>query len=296
MATQDGLVFCNPSKQFTVSEWVYSLSHALLHLGLGQIKPDPHPKEYSAAACITVIRLQQTLGLSISKFIGDETKIPTLRENKLYENFLKDGIPKDLSNFGTIPGGVDILCDAKYLRPVSFDSTYPNFIQIFAESLSNAAALAIQDAAVSTPTVLGRASNRTSQTSAQRAFAWFMRNYPLLGSLATTFTLIEDRPLCQSLGISVAAVDAPLKEIYINPMSQLTGEENRFVIAHELLHVALFHHSRRQGRDPFIWNFACDFAINAWLIEMQLGSLPSLGGLYDKTLNNLSARKFSSFC
>ena len=215
LATQDGLVFCNPSKQFTVSEWVYSLSHALLHLGLGQIKPDPHPKEYSAAACITVIRLQQTLGLSISKFIGDETKIPTLRENKLYENFLKDGIPKDLSNFGTIPGGVDILCDAKYSRPVSLDSTYPDFIQIFAESLSNAAALAIQDAAVSTPTVLGRASNRTSQTSAQRAFAWFMRNYPLLGSLATTFTLIEDRPLCQSLGISVAAVDAPLKEIYI---------------------------------------------------------------------------------
>ena len=66
------------------------------------------------------------------------------------------------------------------------------------------------------------------------------------------------------LGISIAAVDIEMREIYINPNAGLTTEECRFVMAHELLHVGLSHHTRRQGRDPYLWNVACDYVINSF--------------------------------
>ncbi|MBL8896014.1 MAG: hypothetical protein JNM84_00220, partial [Planctomycetes bacterium] len=48
---------------------------------------------------------------------------------------------------------------------------------------------------------------------------------------------------------------------------------------------------RRRGRDPFLWNVACDFVINAWLLEMQVGTPPSYGLLYDPELALLSAEE-----
>jgi predicted metal-dependent peptidase len=63
----------------------------------------------------------------------------------------------------------------------------------------------------------------------------------------------------------------------------------RFVMAHELLHVGLRHGARRQGRDPYFWNVACDYVINGWLIEMGVGMQPKFGALYDVELKGLSA-------
>ncbi len=62
----------------------------------------------------------------------------------------------------------------------------------------------------------------------------------------------------------------------------------RFVIAHEVLHVALDHTRRRAGRDPLIWNLACDFVINHWLVSMNVGISPE-GLFFDKELANKSA-------
>ena len=56
----------------------------------------------------------------------------------------------------------------------------------------------------------------------QRARAWFVASYPLLGALAAGFNLIEDAELCQRWEISVAAVDAEAREIYVNPLAGLT--------------------------------------------------------------------------
>jgi predicted metal-dependent peptidase len=118
---------------------------------------------------------------------------------------------------------------------------------------------------------------------------WFMSSYPLLGALAASFQIVEDPTICARLGVSTAAVAAESKEIFLNPAAGLDGEECRFVMAHELLHVALRHHERRQGRDPFLWNVACDYVINGWLVEMRLGDLPQVGSLHDKELQGLSA-------
>ena len=122
-----------------------------------------------------------------------------------------------------------------------------------------------------------------------RAHQWFINSFPLLGALASTFELIEDREICQQLGIQVAAVDPSERRIYFNPFAGLTEEETRFVMAHEILHVALRHQQRCQDRDPYIWNCATDYCINLWLQEMRIGEIPSIGVLLDASLKGLSA-------
>ena len=39
------------------------------------------------------------------------------------------------------------------------------------------------------------------------------------------------------------------------------------VIAHEVLHVVMFHCLRRGNRNPYIWNIACDYAVNLVVID-----------------------------
>ncbi len=113
-------------------------------------------------------------------------------------------------------------------------------------------------------------------------------NYPLLSSLAAHFKIIYDIKICQSLNISIGAVSILDETILINPASGLSQQGLIFVMAHEMLHVALNHPQRRKGRDPLIWNLACDFVINSWLIEMAVG-LPPDSIYVDTALNGLSA-------
>ena len=75
----------------------------------------------------------------------------------------------------------------------------------------------------------------------------------------------------------------------MNPAAGLDSEELRFVLAHEYLHAGLQHHLRCQGRDHYLWNAACDFVINGWLAEMEIGKMPERGLLYDESLSGLSA-------
>jgi len=125
-------------------------------------------------------------------------------------------------------------------------------------------------------------------TPGYKAKKWFEYHYPLLASLSSSFKIIEDIQICKRLDIQIAAVSAINKTIYINPLAQLNEMGARFVIAHEILHIALDHARRRAGRDPLIWNFACDFVINRWLIEMNVG-IPPEGLFFDKTLAGKSA-------
>lgn len=43
---------------------------------------------------------------------------------------------------------------------------------------------------------------------------------------------------------------------------ELPPETRKTVLVHEIWHEALLHMPRRQGRDPKLWNFACDIFIN----------------------------------
>ena len=119
--------------------------------------------------------------------------------------------------------------------------------------------------------------------------SWFLASYPLLGAFAANFELIEDPEICKRWGIHVAAVDAEAREIYFNPLIGLNFHECQFVMAHEFLHVGLRHQARCQGRDAYIWNLACDYVINDWLIQKGIGEPPAIGLLHDPQLRGLSA-------
>lgn len=128
-------------------------------------------------------------------------------------------------------------------------------------------------------------------TKAAQARRWLIAHYPLLGSLLTQFELVEDAELCRRMEISIAAIQVGTGEIYLNPARALNLEQAKFVIAHEVLHAGLAHASRRRGRDPYLWNVACDFVINDWLVQMNVGTPPDVGMLYDEALRGWSAEE-----
>ena len=79
--------------------------------------------------------------------------------------------------------------------------------------------------------------------------------------------------------------------IVYNPafVDQPKPAEVEGTVAHEVLHCALGHQSRRGERDPELWNQAADFAINPILLGNGF-TLP-VGALVDPAFNNLSAEE-----
>ena len=71
----------------------------------------------------------------------------------------------------------------------------------------------------------------------------------------------------------------------------------RFVLCHEILHCVGDHMSRRGGRDPLLWNYACDYAINPILnVEVVDGAFEwpsnldgSRMGLYEEKYEGMKA-------
>lgn len=66
---------------------------------------------------------------------------------------------------------------------------------------------------------------------------------------------------------SVPTAWTNMKMIKINPnfVDTITDKVLLFVEAHEVMHVALEHGVRLQGRDMQLWNIACDYSINMTL-------------------------------
>jgi hypothetical protein len=60
-------------------------------------------------------------------------------------------------------------------------------------------------------------------------------------------------------------------------------------LEHEVMHPALQHHTRRNGRDPSRWNMACDYAINPILVDAGL-TLPE-GVLLEDRFRGMSAER-----
>ena len=69
----------------------------------------------------------------------------------------------------------------------------------------------------------------------------------------------------ETLEIETAATDG--NEIIYNPqfMEKLDIDEQTFVLAHEVCHIACNHILRSEGRNHRLWNTATDGVINAWL-------------------------------
>lgn len=281
--TGSGQLHVHPTRRGDPEEWAHAVAHCALHLAFGHLQRQAHPVAWQVACDCVVFRFLRDLkfGRAPEEMWIDVEGLPRTEEG-LYGAFLADGFPKALHASGA--GGP--LCP-DMLEVEALDRKRADEARrIFALGLTQAVSQAVELAA-------GRSHGPGAgkPSVAARAREWFVSSYPLLGALAASFTLVEDLDVCHRLQIQVAAVDAEAQEIYVNPQEHLDEETARFVLAHELLHVGLQHQARRKGRDPHLWNVACDFVINGWLLEMGVGAMPSFGGLHDPLLKGLSAEE-----
>ncbi len=281
VVNRDGEVFANPHQKGSVQEWSYALAHCMLHLALGHFVPEREGDPLWAAACDCVVARMLSdlrIGAPPAELAG---VIPGggWDEERLYQ-WLKEKDEPEYHRFSLMTQGRLDMDWALSDRHRWMDKV--NWAKEFADSLSEGVRRTVAE-------VGGAAfAGEKKFPPAEKARSWFISSYPLLGAVAAGFTLVADVDVARRLDVPVAAVCPAMGEIYINPMAKLTEDEWRFVLAHEFLHAALRHDIRGEGRDPTLWNVACDFLINGWLVEMGVGSLPE-GLLFDPTLKNLSA-------
>ncbi len=93
-------------------------------------------------------------------------------------------------------------------------------------------------------------------------------------------TLLLDHPFFGTLLFRLGAKPSSLiatmatdgVSLFYNPefVGTLNAAELAGVLAHEVMHPALQHHTRRGDRDPARWNMACDYAINPILLDAGL--------------------------
>ena len=287
----EGRIDVHPKRLASPEEWAYCLGRASLSYAQELFQQDrSHWPQWSAACDVVTARFIQTIKLGRPPE-GMELPdgLPQRDEAQWYAQFCEQGVPvwaQSLSLAGTHPslslpeqwpGAQDKL--PSWRR----QSDWP---ALFAAGLARSVTQSVEIAA-GVRREFGQ--SRPMSSALDRARHWFMDSFPLLGSMVAAFDIIEDASICEREEISVAAVDEVLRTIYINPGPRLSELELRFVIAHEVLHVALRHLPRRRGRDAFLWNVACDFVINDWLIQMDVGQPPAIGMLHDLELRGLSA-------
>ncbi|MCU0866777.1 MAG: VWA-like domain-containing protein [Planctomycetes bacterium] len=286
VAHECGIVFLHPKRRAETDEWSWVLAHCVLHYAFGHFQSRPDPVAWNAACDLVAARFLKGLGLGRIPDGGSLPDEPSARdEERLYRRFQEDVVPRSVAALSTAAGIGDLRLDGpppmRHGKPV-------DWAELFAIGLRVAVQSAIDVAGGVRKSLLDAAPTKSIAACARE---WFVSSYPLLGALARSFELVEDAELCARLDIAVAAIDEQAQVVYVSPRACLQPEQARFVLAHEYLHVGLRHLDRRRGRDPFLWNVACDFVINAWLVEMQIGSPPPQGLLYDPALQGMSAEE-----
>jgi len=110
------------------------------------------------------------------------------------------------------------------------------------------------------------------ETKLARARTKLIMDKPFLGALVLRLPMREADPKwCPT-----TATDA--RHFYYNPdyIDALKLDQVQFVLAHEALHCALSHFARRQHRNKFRWDLACDYAINPLLLKDGLTPPPGV--------------------
>ncbi|MEV5439962.1 hypothetical protein AB0K80_28740 [Streptomyces sp. NPDC052682] len=286
-ADSDGELHVDPDRIADPAAWAWALTHAVLHLGFGHLPAARGEREQPdrcalAARCAVVNRFLLTFPVGQAP---DHLPLsyPDGDEEQLAARWRRSGIPAAYERCGTAGAGPDQLLvpwGDRFGQP-------PDWQLAFATALTRTVSTAMDLAGGRRDSMNGEPVEKKPW---QWALEWFVSSYPLLGGIAAGITLVADAELARAHGISVAAVNAEAGEIYLNPLRTFEPEEWRFVLAHEMLHAALRHGDRCGTRDPYLFNIACDYVINGWLREMQIGDMPA-GVLHDPELAGLSAEE-----
>ncbi|MFG2381358.1 vWA domain-containing protein [Streptomyces avermitilis] len=284
----NGKLHAHPTCRAAPAEWAWAIAHGLIHLGFGHVPAATGEREQPdrfdlAARCVVVNRFLLTFPVGQTP---DHlpASYPDGDEEQLAARWRRDGIPAAYERCGTAGGEPDQLL-VRWNTWIG--GTAPDHQLAFAHALTRTMSTAMDLAGGRRDSMTG---GPTRLQPWERALSWFVSSYPLLGGIAAGLTLVADAELARAHGISVAAVSTEAAEIYINPLRRFDDEEWRFILAHEMLHAALRHGDRGGARDPLLFNIACDYVINGWLCEMQIGSMPE-GLLHDPELRDLSAEE-----
>ena len=99
----------------------------------------------------------------------------------------------------------------------------------------------------------------SAESLIQKARWQMIMDDPFFGTLALKLKLVLDKTgdICKT-----AATNGKKLFYYAPFIEKLSPLERKGVVAHETMHPALNHHTRRGHRDPELWNIACDLAIN----------------------------------
>ena len=94
--------------------------------------------------------------------------------------------------------------------------------------------------------------------------------YPFFGSVVASVGYKENKD------IQTAGTDG--ETIYYNPeyLEGLSVEEQTFIFAHEVCHIAFNHILRSEGKNPELWNIATDGVINQFLKRDGLKMAPGV--------------------
>ncbi|MFE5036648.1 hypothetical protein [Streptomyces sp. NPDC056683] len=287
-ADSDGVLHAHATRRAEPGEWAWALAHCTIHLGFGHLPaatgPRDQPDRYDLAArCTVVNRFLETF--PVGEAPGHlPASYPEGDEERLAAGWRRSGgIPAAYERGGTNGGEPDQLL----LSWNKWAGQVPDWQVGFAHALTRTMSRAMDLAG-------GRRTSMSGPPTPLRpweqALRWFVSSYPLLGGIAAGIKLVADAELARAHDIAVAAVNPEAGEIYVNPLRTMDDEEWRFVLAHEMLHAALRHGDRLGARDPYLFNIACDYVINGWLVEMRVGTMPE-GLLYDAGLKGLSAEE-----
>src|SRR5215472_18639611 len=95
----------------------------------------------------------------------------------------------------------------------------------------------------------------------QKARTALLLDHPFFGSLLFR---LKGRSSCSIVTMATDGVS-----LFYNPefVERLNAAELAGVLAHEVMHPALQHHTRRGDRNQKRWNIACDYAINPLLLD-----------------------------
>jgi predicted metal-dependent peptidase len=122
-----------------------------------------------------------------------------------------------------------------------------------------------------------------SEVRIQKARTTLLLDHPFFGTLLFRLGGKASR--------SVATMATDGVSLFYNPefVDTLNAAELAGVLAHEVMHPALQHHTRRGDRNPVRWNMACDYAINPMLLDAGL-TLPK-DVLVDDRFRGMSAER-----
>lgn len=290
-----GYIYVRPSAKWTEDHWMHGFAICLISLGMEHhLISSPLSAARHAASIIEANRF--IAGLKFINLdawpIDTYSTIPSKTASTLEPWIVGELSASQIESVLPYPGRSFYI--PTEVRPY-LHFKQPNFSHAFGVGVSLSIEAALDVASGRRDSILTEVDKSKRPSVGQEARSWLLANFPLLSGVASYFQINESMDDCRKLNVSVGMINVTDKKIYLNPGAGLTKDEWIWVLAHEYLHAGLNHGQRQDGRDPFLWNIACDFAINIWLEELRIGSRPTIGVMYDPQFKGWSAERIYEF-